>query len=168
MYGIAAVVGPPVGGALTTHATWRWCFLINLPIGKSLFDLTTESTLTKICIGALVIAGIGCFFKQPAQNAALRILPWKEKFSRTDYPGSVIFVASIVCLILCFQWAGLVYSWHDARIIVLLSMSGLGIILWCCVQRFRDEKATVPPRIVKMRNMSAVAFSSFCMGSAFL
>ncbi|THX22158.1 MFS transporter [Aureobasidium pullulans] len=149
MYGVAAVVGPPVGGALTTHATWRWCFLINLPIG------------------ALVIFGISCFFKQPTQFVALRLLPWKEKFSRTDYPGSVIFVASMVCLILCFQWAGLIYSWHNARIIVLLFMSGLGIILWCGVQRFRDEKATVPPRIIKMRNMSAAAFSSFCMGSAF-
>lgn len=168
MYGVAAVVGPPVGGALTTHATWRWCFLINLPIGESLFDLMAVTTLTKSCIGALVIFGISCFFKQPTQFVALRLLPWKEKFSRTDYPGSVIFVASMVCLILCFQWAGLIYSWHNARIIVLLFMSGLGIILWCGVQRFRDEKATVPPRIIKMRNMSAAAFSSFCMGSAFL
>lgn len=29
----APVVGPPLGGVLTTYASWRWCFFLNLPIG---------------------------------------------------------------------------------------------------------------------------------------
>jgi len=32
--GIAApVVGPPIGGFITTYASWRWIFLLNVPIG---------------------------------------------------------------------------------------------------------------------------------------
>jgi EmrB/QacA subfamily drug resistance transporter len=30
---IGPLVGPPVGGAISTYADWRWIFVINLPIG---------------------------------------------------------------------------------------------------------------------------------------
>ena len=30
---IGPLVGPPVGGFITTYATWHWIFLINVPIG---------------------------------------------------------------------------------------------------------------------------------------
>jgi len=30
---IGPVLGPPVGGFITTYATWHWIFIINIPIG---------------------------------------------------------------------------------------------------------------------------------------
>ncbi|GAA3440021.1 MFS transporter [Kutzneria kofuensis] len=32
---IAPVLGPPVGGVITTYASWRWIFLINVPLGAA-------------------------------------------------------------------------------------------------------------------------------------
>src|ERR1041384_3277111 len=30
---IGPVLGPPIGGFITTYATWHWIFIINVPIG---------------------------------------------------------------------------------------------------------------------------------------
>ena len=38
--GLAALVlGPPLGGFITTYASWHWIFLINLPLGAIAFTL---------------------------------------------------------------------------------------------------------------------------------
>ncbi|MEE2750990.1 MAG: MFS transporter [Myxococcota bacterium] len=33
VWGVSSVLGPMVGGAIVTHHSWRWIFLLNIPIG---------------------------------------------------------------------------------------------------------------------------------------
>jgi len=35
VWGISAVFGPTLGGPLAQYASWRWIFLINLPLGAA-------------------------------------------------------------------------------------------------------------------------------------
>ena len=33
VWAVAAVVGPTLGGVFADYVTWRWIFLVNLPVG---------------------------------------------------------------------------------------------------------------------------------------
>ena len=35
VWGVSAVLGPALGGSLAQYASWRWIFLINLPLGAA-------------------------------------------------------------------------------------------------------------------------------------
>jgi MFS family permease len=74
----------------------------------------------------------------------------------------------MVCLLLALQWGGQQYPWSDGRIIALLTLFGVLLIIFICIQLWQQESATVPPRIAKNRTIAAGAFYSFTLGSAFM
>ncbi|PQE21588.1 putative DHA14-like major facilitator ABC transporter protein [Rutstroemia sp. NJR-2017a WRK4] len=146
VYGVASVLGPPIGGAFTTNLSWRGCFYMNLPLG------------------AIVVAGLIPFFPSPQAAARLASLPSKEKIKRMDPLGTVILVMAITCLLLALQWGGLKYSWSNARIIVLFVISGISMIAYIIWQIYLGPVATIPKNIITQRSMSFATFYSFTQG----
>ncbi|KAK5042894.1 hypothetical protein LTR84_012396 [Exophiala bonariae] len=147
VFGVASVAGPLLGGVFTTNVSWRWCFYINLPIG------------------ALVLAFLFRFVENVPP--ALGDLPLKEKISRIDIPGTLVFIPCIVCLLLALQWGGQKYPWSDGRIIALLVLFGVLLIVFVIIQHIRQESATLPPRIAKQRSIIGASWYAFFLGSSF-
>ena len=63
---IGPIIGPPVGGFITTYASWHWIFLINVPIGLIGIVLATRyiedvrmENLERFDLAGMVLAGLG-------------------------------------------------------------------------------------------------------------
>ena len=90
----------------------------------------------------------------------------KEKATRLDPLGTFFFLPCIICLLLALKWGGVTYNWSNARIIVLLVLSGVLFVAFIFVQRWKGENAAVPGHIFFNRSILAGAWFSFCSGGA--
>ncbi|NUS19697.1 MAG: DHA2 family efflux MFS transporter permease subunit [Mesorhizobium sp.] len=81
---IGPVVGPPLGGFITTYASWHWIFLINIPIGLlgifmalRFIDPNKRETREPFDLYGMVLAGIGLAgIAFGLSVAGLNLLPW--------------------------------------------------------------------------------------------
>jgi MFS family permease len=85
-----------------------------------------------------------------------------------DLYGTAVLIPAVICLLLALQWGGTKYPWGSWRIIILFVFFGLLIIAFVSVQFWKQDSATVPPRIMKKRSMWAASYFSFALGSFFL
>lgn len=92
-----------------------------------------------------------------------------NKVKRMDPLGILAFIPAIISVLLGLQWGGTKYEWNDTRIIVLFLLFGVFGIAWCVIQFWMQEQATVPPRLLKDRNvLGAVLHAMFLGGSFFV
>ena len=131
----STVLGPPLGGALVTKASWRWCFAINPIIGVPTFIAS-----------AVILRAIKLPERRPESF-------WK-KIERLDLPGLIVLFPSIICLLLAMQWGGTQFSWSSARIIVLLVLSALLIGVFVLIQSRKKEEAMLPLRVLRLRTVA--------------
>ncbi|RPA88303.1 MFS general substrate transporter [Ascobolus immersus RN42] len=145
IFGIASIIGPLFGGALTEKTTWRWCFYINLPVGGAVL--------------LVLVAVLRIPWEQPAGSRS-----WKQQFIQLDPLGTALFLPGCVCLLLALEWGGGTYKWSNARIIVLLVLAFLLLIGFCISQVMNKKYATVPIRVIKQRSILAGIIFSLCIG----
>jgi EmrB/QacA subfamily drug resistance transporter len=81
---VGPVIGPPLGGFITTYFSWHWIFLINIPIGLvgiflalRYIDPIRSDTPERFDLVGLLLAGIGLGgIAFGLSVAGLNLLPW--------------------------------------------------------------------------------------------
>jgi EmrB/QacA subfamily drug resistance transporter len=105
--GLATAIGPSLGGLIVDSASWRWIFLINLPVGV---------------VGVLLTLRIVPESKNPTAVESL------------DLPGVGLVSASLFCLTFALV-EGQRLGWTSAAILGLFAAAVLGLLLFYLRER---------------------------------
>lgn len=105
------------------------------------------------------------FFKSP--KSVKQAAGVKAQLLEMDLPGTFLFLPTIVCLLLALHWGGSTYSWGNGRIIALFVVFGVLLICFGLIQVWQQDKATLPPRLLKNRNVAGASWYALSFTAAF-
>jgi len=139
VFGVASIAGPLVGGLLVDHASWRWIFYVNLPIGAV----------------ALVVTSI------VLRDRAVR------SRHKIDYLGSVLLLVGFSALLLVTTLGGSPqgYPWLSPQIIGM-AVVGIGFVVLFIVREHYAPEPIVPLRLFRKPVFSIANACGFIVGVA--
>ncbi|WP_079077824.1 MDR family MFS transporter [Streptomyces sp. CdTB01] len=136
VYGVASIVGPLLGGIFTDQLSWRWAFLVNLPVG-----------LVALTIAARAL---------PAATRGTR--------ARIDYPGATLLAAIATGLVLVTSF-GERWGWGSPAIVGLIAATvALGVLL--VPVESRATAPVLPPAMFASRTVVLSSLIGFLANAA--
>jgi EmrB/QacA subfamily drug resistance transporter len=140
MAGGGGAVGLLLGGLLTTYASWRWVFFVNVPIGL------------------LVAAAAPRVLTEPPPRPG-----------RIDVAGAITGTAGIALLVYGLSKAATgqdaVSHWGDPMVVGSLAVSIALLVSFVLIER-RSTHPLLPMRLFANRNRSGAYLITLCIGTA--
>jgi len=141
MTGMGGGVGVVAGGLLTTYASWRWVFFVNVPLG--------------------VLLAFG----------ARTVLPESQRYPRRwDLPGALTGTAGFALLIYGLTRGATgpdgVSHWGDTATIVALTGAAVALAAFVAIEA-RSAQPLLPLWIFANRNRAGVYLILLCLASVF-
>src|SRR5437763_955008 len=138
-FAVATIVGPLIGGTLVEHASWRWVFYVNLPLG------------------VLALASLG--LRLPAA-------PADRSSDPLDALGAGLLMAATGAFMLTCIWGGDRYAWASPQILALAAATA-GLTVLVVAGERQAAEPLVPLRLLRTR-VVAVASVGLFLGTAAL
>ncbi|KAK6612251.1 MFS-type transporter C16A3.17c 1 [Botrytis cinerea] len=167
--GLAYGFGPIVGGELT-QVSWRWCFIINIPIAL-VGMVGVHFLLRPIMLGPQTIRRTDDNTEMEGRQTFI------TRLSTLDFGGQFLFLFGMGLFILAITWAGAYYPWSDAKVIVPLVLGSLLVILFLVWEylmmpgsalalRYPYRRAMLPFNLILSRNSGLLMYINFITGMA--
>lgn len=133
-----------MGGLLTDHVSWRWCFWINLPTGA----LSAAIVLFSLKLN-------------PRERKSL-----SEVIKDFDFVGLILIIAGIILVLLGFTNGQ--NSWSSVATIVPLALAVVLLLAGGVNEVYTSKSPIIPPRLFSTRTTAGLLISVFLHGIAFL